>query len=39
MKEFIVAQDASQDEKAQAIADAIAESSRRQQPVLISVQQ
>ena len=39
MKEFIVAQDASPDEKAQVIADAIAESSRTQQPVLIGVQQ
>src|SRR5688572_716244 len=37
--EFIVARDASQDEKAQVIADAIAESSRTQLPVLIGVQQ
>ena len=39
MKEFIVARDASPDEKAQMLADAIAESARGQQPVLLSVQQ
>ena len=39
MKEFIVARDASHDEKAQVMADAIAESVRSQQPVLVNVQQ
>ena len=39
MKEFIVAQDASQEEKAQVMADAIVESARSQQPVLVSIQQ
>lgn len=39
MKEFIVARDASQAEKAEVIAGAIAESSRSGQPVLVSVQQ
>lgn len=39
MKEFIVAREASQDEKARVMADAIAESARSQQPVLVSIQQ
>lgn len=39
MQEFIVARDASQEEKAQVMADAIAASSRSQQPVLVSIQQ
>ena len=39
MKEFIVARDASQDERAQVMAEAINESARRQQPVLVSIQQ
>lgn len=39
MKEFIVARSASQDEKAEVIAEAIAESARSQQPVLVSIQQ
>lgn len=38
MKEFIVARDASHDERAEVLADAIAESARRQQPVLVSIQ-
>ena len=39
MKEFIVARDASHDERIQVMADAIAESARSQQPVLVSNQQ
>lgn len=39
MKEFIVAREASPDERAQVMADAIAESARSQQPVLVSIQQ
>ncbi len=39
MKEFIVARDASRDEKAEVLAEAISESARTQQPVLVSVQQ
>lgn len=39
MKEFIVAQDASRDEKAALLAEAIAESARSGQPVLVSAQQ
>ena len=39
MKEFIVARDASQDEKARVLADAIEESARSQQPVLVGIQQ
>lgn len=39
MKEFIVARDASPDDQARMLADAIAESARSQQPVLISFQQ
>jgi hypothetical protein len=39
MKEFIVARGASDSEKADLLAEAIAESARRQQPVLVSVQQ
>jgi Bor protein len=39
MKEFIVARDASQDERLQVMADAIAESARSMQPVLVSIQQ
>jgi hypothetical protein len=39
MKEFIVARDASDRQKADVLAEAIAESDRTQQPVLVSVQQ
>lgn len=39
LKEFIVARDASQEEKAQVMADAIVESARSQQPVLVGIQQ
>ena len=39
MKEFIVAREASQDEKARVLADAIEESARSQQPVLVGIQQ
>lgn len=39
LKEFFVARNASQDEKAQVLADAIAESLRSQQPVLVTAQQ
>jgi hypothetical protein len=38
MKEFIVALDASQDDKIEVLARAIAESARTQQPVLVSIQ-
>ncbi|HEX6316537.1 MAG TPA: Bor family protein [Gemmatimonadaceae bacterium] len=39
LQEFIVARDASQAEKAQVMADAIAASARSHQPVLVSLQQ
>ena len=39
MQEFIVARNASQDEMAAVFAEAIAESARSQQPVLVSIQQ
>ena len=39
MKEFIVARNATPDEKAQVMTDAIVESARSQQPVLFSIQQ
>lgn len=39
MKEFIVARDASRDEKAEVLAEAITESARTHQPVLVVTQQ